>query len=109
MSEQTDLDIAVEINKEFLKNHPELPRIPEVLNIIADYVVDRQLTLSVSNLEFALKATRGEVEKAIAAIPADEWKEKVILPEFKKRQKAPPRRQSGKPWGVSTTEWIHSR
>jgi len=104
-----DMSAVVPQVIEFFKNHPELPHLQEIWEPIAEFIDSRQLTASLSNLEFAYRVQKPAIDKAIAAIPANEWKEKVVLPEFQKRKKARPKRQSDKPWGVSTTEWLHSR
>ena len=92
----------------FFRSHPELPQIPEVWAPIADFIASKHLTASLSNIEFAYKAQRAEVDKALDKIPADKWKERVVAPEFKKRQAAQPKQASNKPLGVATVQWLHS-
>jgi hypothetical protein len=94
---------------EFFANHPELPRINEVWDVIGGYIYNRQLTPTLPNFESALKACRQEIENALDNIPPKAWLDKVVKPEFKQRQAAQPERIPEKPWGVSTTQWIHSR
>ena len=92
----------------FFRNHPELPQIPEVWAPIAEFIESKQLTASLSNIEFAYRAQRIEIEKALDAVSPEDWKQRVVVPEFKKREKDQPKRGSRKPLGVSWTQYIHS-
>jgi hypothetical protein len=92
----------------FFRNHPELPQIPEVWAPIADFIESKQLTASLSNIEFAYRAQRAEIDKTLDKIPPDEWKTRVVVPEFKKRQKAQPKETNRKPIGVSWSQYVHS-
>ncbi len=93
----------------FFKNHPELPPIQEVWDVISEFIESKHLTASLSNIEFAFRAVRIEIDKALDAIPPNVWKEKVVIPEFKKHQKSQPKTASSKPLGVSTTQWLNSK
>lgn len=95
----------------FFQGHPDLPKLPEVWDPIADYIFDRKLTPTLANFEFAYQAVHKEVELAINRIPSDEWKRRVVIPAFKARQAAQPKpTESRVPWGVkSYTSWLHDQ
>jgi len=97
------------LSDEFFDLHPETPRIQEVWRILCDYLFEKQLAVSLPNLNHAFKVRRAAIEKTLDGIPATEWRKTVVEPLFAKHQKENPPRESSKPWGVSTAQWIHSR
>jgi hypothetical protein len=103
-----DMSAVVPAVIQFFRNHPELPRVSEVWAPIAEFIESHELDASLSNIEFAYKAQRVEVEKALDQIPPDEWKTRVLIPEFKKRQSKQPKETNRKPIGVSWSQYIHS-
>lgn len=106
---EDSIDPVVSQFRQFFANHPELPPLQEVWTVIVDFIFHKQLTTSLSNIEFAYKVCRKEIDEAINKIPSQVWKEKVVIPEFKQRQASQPKRESAKPFGVATVQWIHNR
>ena len=110
MSDETDSfeQDVVSVAKTFFRNHPEVPPVPEVREVLASYLCENNLSPSLSNFEFALRACRKEIEQALNSIPASRWLNEVVKPEFEKSRKAQgPPRQPDKPWGVSWSQFIN--
>lgn len=111
MSDETTSfeDVIVPIAVAFFRNHPDLPNIQEVREILVDYLCDHNLVASLSNFEYAFQACQKDIERSLSTIPASRWLNEVVKPEFAKRQAAQPAKpKSSKPWGVSTSQWIHN-
>lgn len=99
----------VSVAKTFFRNHPEVPPVPEVREVLASYLCENNLSPSLSNFEFSLKACRKEIEHILNSIPASRWLDEVVKPESKRRRDAEESpRQSDKPWGVSWSQFINN-
>lgn len=92
---------------EFFDAHPEIPRLQEVWGILCDYLYEKQLAVSQSNLNRAFKVRRAAIEKALDRIPSTEWRKKVVQPLLAKQQKENPPRESSKPFGVKWSNWLN--
>jgi hypothetical protein len=80
--------------------------------VVGRWMNKRGLDDSPANLSTAILACESSLapsEKALDDMPSDEYRKAVVEPEFRKRQATQPRRESGQPWGVKYTEWIHNR
>lgn len=104
-----DREAMLSAMNEFFAAHPDLPRISDVWDVIADYIFDNGMTPTLSNFEFVYRLKKAEIESALDSIPPDRWKKEIVIPEFQKRQAEQPKQQNAKPLGVSYSQWIHSR
>lgn len=80
--------------------------------IVGDWMKARNLGYSESNLRLAISACEVSLdpsEQRLNDMSSDEYLDAVVKPEFARKQAAQPKRESAKPWGVSTVQWIHSR
>jgi hypothetical protein len=80
--------------------------------IIGGYLDKRGLGYSLPNLSLAIDACSERLEpstQALEEMSGDEYRKSIVEPEFARKQAAQPKRESSKPWGVSSTQWLHSQ
>jgi hypothetical protein len=80
--------------------------------ILGGWINKRNLSCSLANLQLGIEACSEHLEpsaQALEEMSGDEYRKSIVEPEFARKQAAQPKRENPKPWGVSSTQWLHSQ
>ena len=95
---------------EFWAAHPDVSPSKKNSAILLNWLFRRDLAPTQGNLHTAYESTSGQMEPsdlAISRMSSDEFKKRIVDPEFREIESKRPRRERKFPIGVRYTRYLH--